>query len=295
MANTFALILVLVTLFTGIIWILDKLRWGSNRRLQSAQENCEVSGAQGEVVSPQPRWIESTASVFPVIALVLVLRSFIYEPFQIPSGSMMPTLLVGDFILVDKFSYGLKDPVFRHKLVEMSKPERGDLVVFKYPPQPNIDYIKRVVGIPGDTVKYSEGKRLCIQKQGESSCDLVPVDYIHPSLFTQRGVNLTQVQEYLGKEAHQILINSYMPNQTEQYYMTQGLGEWLVPDRQYFVMGDNRDNSKDSRFWGFVPETHLVGKAVGIWISFEFNEQADGFLPSWVPVGVRFNRIGGIN
>ncbi|PKF51653.1 signal peptidase I [Enterovibrio nigricans] len=299
MANTFSLILVLVTLFTGIIWALDKFVWVPRRQLKAAEvlqlESGEVSEEQVAQVAPQPSWIETSASVFPVIGLVLVLRSFIYEPFQIPSGSMMPTLLVGDFILVEKFAYGLKDPVFRHQLVETGEPERGDVVVFKYPPQPSIDFIKRVVGVPGDTVRYTEDKRLCIKKEGESTCEFVPVDNVHQSGFTQRGVNLIQAEEILGQEPHEILVNPYIPNQTGQYYPTPGLGEWVVPEGQYFVMGDNRDNSKDSRFWGFVPEENLVGKAVGIWISFEFDEQGDSFLPSWVPVGVRFDRIGGID
>lgn len=299
MANTFSLILVLVTLFTGIIWALDKFKWAPRRQQKAAEalsmDTGELSEEQVAQVAPQPSWVETSASVFPVIGLVLVLRSFVYEPFQIPSGSMMPTLLVGDFILVEKFAYGLKDPVFRHQLVETGKPERGDVVVFKYPPQPNIDFIKRVIGLPGDTVRYNQDKRLCVQKQGESTCELVPVDDVHKSEFVQRGANLIQAQESLGAEPHQILVNPFTPNQTGQYYPTPGLGEWVVPEGQYFVMGDNRDNSKDSRFWGFVPEANLVGKAVGIWISFEFDEQGDSFLPSWVPVGVRFNRIGGID
>ncbi len=299
MANTFSLILVLVTLLTGIIWALDKFRWAPRRAEEAAKalnlENGEASEEQIAHVAPQPSWVETAASVFPVIGLVLVLRSFIYEPFQIPSGSMMPTLLVGDFILVEKFAYGLKDPVFRHQLVETGKPERGDVVVFKYPPQPSVDFIKRVIGLPGDTVRYSEDKRLCVQKKGESTCELVVVDDIHESPFMQYGVNLIQAEEQLGKEPHQILVNPRVKNQVMQYYPTPGLGEWVVPDGQYFVMGDNRDNSKDSRFWGFVPEANLVGKAVGIWTSFEFDEQGDSILPSWVPVGVRFERIGGID
>ena len=299
MANTFSLILVLVTLFTGIIWALDKFSWAPRRRAQAAEAlnltPSELSAEQVEQLAPQPNWVESTASVFPVIGLVLILRSFIYEPFQIPSGSMMPTLLVGDFILVEKFTYGLKDPVFRSQLVNVSDPERGDVVVFKYPPQPSIDFIKRVVGLPGDTVRYSEDKRLCVIAKGESECKPVALDNVHESEFMQRGAALVQAQESLGKIPHQILVNPYTQNQTPYYYPTPGLGEWIVPEGEYFVLGDNRDNSKDSRFWGFVPKENLVGKAVGIWTSFEFNEQEDSILPSWVPVGVRFNRIGGID
>lgn len=299
MANIFSLILVLVTLFTGVIWALDKFIWAP-RRLEKAKKELNLNGSeitqeQLAKLAPQPSWVETFASVFPVIGLVLILRSFIYEPFQIPSGSMMPTLLVGDFILVEKFTYGLKDPVFRHQLVDLEKPKRGDVVVFKYPPEPNIDFIKRVIGLPGDTVRYTAEKRLCIQKKGESDCKDVPIDDVHESEFMQHGVTLIQAQELLAQEPHQILINPYIPNQTAQYYPVPGLGEWVVPEGEYFVLGDNRDNSKDSRFWGFVPEGNLVGKAVGIWISFEFDEQGESFLPSWVPVGVRLNRIGGID
>lgn len=299
MANTFSLILVLVTFFTGIVWVLEKFRWAPCRKQQAAEvlniDSSEVSDEQAQAIAPQPSWIENTASIFPVIGLVLVLRSFIYEPFQIPSGSMMPTLLVGDFILVEKFTYGLKDPVFRKQLVNVGEPERGDVVVFKYPPEPSIDFIKRVVGLPGDTVRYSEDKRLCIQAKGETECKLVPLENVHNSDFMQRGMNLIQAQETLGETPHEILVNPYTPNQSAYYYPTPGLGEWVVPEGEYFVIGDNRDNSKDSRFWGFVPKENLVGKAVGIWTSFEFNESGDGFLPSWVPVGIRLNRIGGID
>lgn len=299
MANTFSLILVLVTLFTGTIWALDKFLWAPRRLTKVLKslnrDRGDVTPAEILKISPQPNWIETFASMFPVIGLVLVLRSFVYEPFQIPSGSMMPTLLVGDFILVEKFTYGLKDPVFRHQMVEVGKPERGDVVVFKYPPEPNIDFIKRVVGLPGDTVRYTDDKRLCIIKKGESECEMVAVDNVHESEFMQRNVALVQGQESLGKTPHQMLVNPYLPNHSAQYYPVPGLGEWVVPEGEYFMLGDNRDNSKDSRFWGFVPEGNLVGKAVGIWTSFEFNEQDDSWLPSWIPVGVRVSRIGGID
>ena len=179
MANTFSLILVLVTLFTGVIWTIDKFVLAPKRKQKIAaareQANGQVDDATLAKVAPQPAWIEQAVSIFPVIGLVLVLRSFIYEPFQIPSGSMMPTLLVGDFILVEKFSYGIKDPVWRTQLVDVGKPERGDIVVFKYPPQPNIDYIKRVVGKPGDTVIYSASKQICVKPKGESKCNIIPL------------------------------------------------------------------------------------------------------------------------
>lgn len=298
MANTFSLILVIVTLVTGIVWVLEKLVWAKKRQQKMAAIEAQTNGLDDKLsakMSAQPWWIENSVSIFPVIAFVLVLRSFVYEPFQIPSGSMMPTLLVGDFILVEKYAYGLKDPVWRTQLVETGKPERGDVVVFKYPPQPSIDYIKRVVGMPGDTVRYSSNKEICIQAQGSTECKQVKLSNVEESEFNQNGIPLIQVNEKLGQVEHQILINPLRRDRVDAYQPRHGVNEWVVPQGQYFVMGDNRDNSADSRYWGFVPEANLVGKAVGIWISFEFERGADSVLPSWIPTGVRFNRIGGIN
>ncbi|USD65654.1 signal peptidase I [Vibrio sp. SCSIO 43136] len=299
MANTFSLILVIVTLVTGIVWVLEKLVWAKQRQQKLAdieaqtEEGLEAS-LQAKVVA-QPWWIENSVSIFPVIGLVLVLRSFIYEPFQIPSGSMMPTLLVGDFILVEKYAYGLKDPVWRTQLVETGKPERGDIVVFKYPPQPSIDYIKRVIGMPGDVVRYSPQKQLCVQPQGEKVCKPIALSNVQESEFIQNGIPLVQMEEQLAEQKHEILVHPLARDQVDRYQPRPGVAEWVVPQGQYFVMGDNRDNSADSRYWGFVPEANLVGKAVGIWISFEFERGSDSVLPSWIPTGVRFNRIGGIN
>tara|TARA_Y100001956_G_scaffold13850_1_gene13072 strand:- start:1801 stop:2697 length:897 start_codon:yes stop_codon:yes gene_type:complete len=298
MANTFSLILVIVTLVTGIVWVLEKLVFAKKRQAKVAEVEAQTNGLDAAVVEKvktQPWWIENSVSIFPVIAAVLVLRSFIYEPFQIPSGSMMPTLLVGDFILVEKYAYGLKDPVWRTQLVETGKPERGDTVVFKYPPQPSIDYIKRVVGLPGDTVRYNSKKEICIQSPGETSCKPVKLSNVEESQFIQNGIPLIQLDEKLGEVGHQILVNPLRRDRVEAYQPRNGVNEWVVPEGQYFVMGDNRDNSADSRYWGFVPEANLVGKAVAIWISFEFERDADSILPSWIPTGVRFNRIGGIN
>ncbi|PTC05859.1 signal peptidase I [Vibrio mediterranei] len=298
MANTFSLILVIVTLVTGVVWVLDKLVLRKKREQKLADIQAQATqideATANKVVAPS--WfVENSVSIFPVIAFVLVLRSFIYEPFQIPSGSMMPTLLVGDFILVEKYAYGLKDPVWRTQLVETGKPERGDIVVFKYPPQPSIDYIKRVVGLPGDTVRYSARKDICIQTKGTSTCKPVKLSNVEDSPFVQNGIPLIQMDEKLGKVEHQILVNPLRRDRVDQYQPRNGVNEWVVPEGHYFVMGDNRDNSADSRYWGFVPEGNLVGKAVGIWISFEFERGADSILPTWIPTGVRFNRIGGID
>ena len=299
MANTFSLILVIVTLVTGVVWLLEKLVFAKKRQAKVAEIQAQTANGLDAVtlqkVESQPWWVENSVSIFPVIAFVLVLRSFIYEPFQIPSGSMMPTLLVGDFILVEKYAYGLKDPVWRTQLVETGKPERGDIVVFKYPPQPNIDYIKRVVGLPGDTVRYSADKQVCIQAKGESTCKPVKLSNVEESPFIQNGIPLIQMNEKLGEVEHQILVNPLARDRVQNYQPRPGVNEWVVPQGQYFVMRDNRDNSADSRYWGFVPEANLVGKAVAIWISFEFDRGADSVLPSWIPTGVRFNRIGGIH
>ncbi|GMQ47692.1 signal peptidase I [Vibrio sp. 10N] len=298
MANTFSLILVIVTLVTGVVWVMDKLVLRKQRQQKLADIQAQANQIDEETANKavEPSWfVENSVSIFPVIAFVLVLRSFIYEPFQIPSGSMMPTLLVGDFILVEKYAYGLKDPVWRTQLVETGKPERGDIVVFKYPPQPNIDYIKRVVGLPGDTVRYSARKDICIQRPGESRCKPVKLSNVQDSPFIQNGIPLIQMDEKLGEVGHQVLVNPLRRDRVDQYQPRNGVNEWVVPEGQYFVMGDNRDNSADSRYWGFVPEGNLVGKAVGIWISFEFERGADSILPTWIPTGVRFNRIGGID
>lgn len=298
MANTFSLILVIVTLVTGVVWVLDKLVLRKKREQKLADIQAQATQIDEATANKAvaPSWfVENSVSIFPVIAFVLVLRSFIYEPFQIPSGSMMPTLLVGDFILVEKYAYGLKDPVWRTQLVETGKPERGDIVVFKYPPQPSIDYIKRVVGLPGDTVRYSARKDICIQTKGTSTCKPVKLSNVEDSPFVQNGIPLIQMDEKLGKVEHQILVNPLRRDRVDQYQPRNVVNEWVVPEGHYFVMGDNRDNSADSRYWGFVPEGNLVGKAVGIWISFEFERGADSILPTWIPTGVRFNRIGGID
>lgn len=298
MANTFSLILVLVTVVTGIIWALEKWLWAKQRQqkiehIQSQAQNSEMSLTARALT--QPWWIENSVSIFPVIALVLVIRSFIFEPFQIPSGSMKPTLLVGDFILVQKFAYGLKDPVMHSTLIATGKPKRGDIAVFRYPPNPSVDYIKRVVGLPGDIIRYSHEKQLCIQPKNETKCKLVPLTNVQKSNLGINGTPLLQLDEQLGNVKHSILINPWRPENPQNYQPRPGVSEWIVPKGHYFMMGDNRDNSADSRYWGFVPAANLVGKAVAIWISFEFNRSPDSILPSWIPTNVRFNRIGRIH
>ncbi|WP_413528020.1 signal peptidase I [Rahnella inusitata] len=325
MANMFALVLAIATLVSGIIWCLDRFKLAPARRAKIAKIKAETGGAVDDTtlnkVAKQPGWVETCASVFPVLLVVFVVRSFIYEPFQIPSGSMMPTLLIGDFIVVEKYAYGLKDPITQTKLIETGEPKRGDVVVFKYPLNPKVDYIKRLVGLPGDRVTYDPfSKRVTIQpacKSG-SNCNTalaVTYDAGAASDFVQTfaqasggeassgffetpptenvpqdGVRLVQFNETLGNVTHHILTVPGARDQLGAYYQQPGqpMGTWVVPAGHYFMMGDNRDNSADSRYWGFVPEKNLVGKASAIWMSFKKQEG------EW-PTGVRLSRIGGIH
>ncbi|EKP4476569.1 signal peptidase I [Cronobacter dublinensis] len=321
MANMFALILVIATLVTGILWCVDKFIFAPKRRERAALAAADAQETvASKKASQKPGWLETGASVFPVLAVVLVVRSFIYEPFQIPSGSMMPTLLIGDFILVEKFAYGIKDPIYQKTLIETGHPKRGDIAVFKYPGDPRLDYIKRVVGLPGDKVSYDPvAKEVTVQpgcSSGQACASALPITYsgVEPSDFVQTfgrqnggeassgfflvpkneskdgGIRLTERKETLGDVTHRILTVPVAQDQVGIYYRQQGqqTGTWIVPPGHYFMMGDNRDNSADSRYWGFVPEANLVGKATAIWMSFEKQEG------EW-PTGVRLNRIGGIH
>ena len=303
MANTFSLILIGATLLTGLVWLFDRL-WLVRRR-QSAVLKAELAtgkpldaGTIDKLMS-EPGWIEQCKSLFPVIAAVLVLRSFLFEPFQIPSESMMPTLLTGDFILVEKFAYGIKEPLNNRTLIPTGHPKRGDVVVFKYPEEPTVDYIKRIVGLPGDRIIY-RNKELFIQpacEPGQKPCpELKKVEQTFLRQYQSEPYPMERFAEQLGPVNHNILKIPVVMDQVQNYYHQSGnlQDEWVVPEGHYFAMGDNRDNSKDSRYWGFVPERNLVGKAVFIWISFEFDRPADSALPGWVPSGIRFNRIGGI-
>ena len=304
MANTFSLLLIGATLLTGLVWLLDRfvlLPWRQRRVLKAESATGKALDAGTiETLMREPGWVEQCKGVFPVIAAVLVLRSFLFEPFQIPSGSMMPTLLVGDFILVQKFAYGVKEPLNNSTLLETGHPKRGDVVVFKYPEEPTVDYIKRVVGLPGDRIIY-RNKQLFIQPAcaGAQDCPAitkVEQTFLSSGDFIQGGVPLERYQEQLGNVSHRILKNPQQPDYVPMYFHQPGneADEWVVPEGHYFAMGDNRDNSKDSRFWGFVPERNLVGKAVFIWISFEFERDPGSPIPGWIPSGVRFNLIGGI-
>jgi signal peptidase I len=218
----------------------------------------------------QPWWLDWTAGLFPVILAVFVLRSFLFEPFKIPSGSMIPTLRVGDLILVNKFHYGLRLPVFNTKLLANHEPQRGDVMVFRYPPQPSLDYIKRVVGVPGDEVAYLN-KRLIINGQP------VPQEAL-PDFFDGDSMRYAkQFRETVGSKQYGTLNDedrpafipgaTDFPNKSSCRYTVEGV-VCKVPEGHFFMMGDNRDNSLDSRYWGFVPEANIVGKAFFVWMNF---------------------------
>ena len=238
-------------------------------RMGIAKVDIDVQEAQGRILM-QPWWLDWTAGLFPVIAIVFVLRSFLFEPFKIPSGSMIPTLWVGDLILVNKFTYGVRLPVINTKITEGNKPQRGDVMVFRYPPQPTLDYIKRVVGLPGDEVAYIN-KRLTINGQA------VATEAV-PDFFEEDAMRyFKQYQEQLGTHTHRLLNNPDVPAFVQgasnfSYrdncrYSVEGV-VCKVPEGHYFMMGDNRDNSLDSRYWGFVPDANIVGRAFFVWMNF---------------------------
>ncbi|NJD24588.1 MAG: signal peptidase I [Betaproteobacteria bacterium] len=250
----FALILLILLVVTGALYAVDHLKF---RKLRGKD-------------AKEPLWVEWGASFFPVILIVFVLRSFLFEPFKIPSGSMIPTLLVGDFILVNKFTYGIRLPVINKKVISINDPQRGDVLVFRYPEDPSLDYIKRVVGLPGDTVAY-QNKRLTINGQAvDAKRD---GDYLHSG----RIYYSEQFVEKLGDSVHRYLNDSdapaFIPDATRFPYRencTYNAAGVIckVPPGHYFMMGDNRDNSRDSRVWGFVPEDNIVGKAFFVWLNF---------------------------
>ena len=286
--GNFALLMFLATVVTGAYWLAERLYFWP-RRKQAAQALADAAAARRTELDrmgiakvdldttegqqktlAQPWWLDWTAGLFPVIAVVFVLRSFLFEPFKIPSGSMIPTLLVGDLILVNKFTYGVRLPVLNTKVIEGKTPERGDVMVFRYPPQPSLDYIKRVVGVPGDTVAYLN-KRLTINGQPVETKDL-------PDFFDEDAMRyFNQYEETLGLSPHRLLNTAGVPafiQGASNYayrenctYSVEGV-TCKVPAGHYFVMGDNRDNSLDSRYWGFVPDENIVGKAFFVWMNF---------------------------
>ena len=286
--GNFALLLFLATLVTGAYWLAERFYFLPQRHkaaalleaqsLQRRQELVKLGIAQIDdgsaqaraTVLAQPWWLDWTAGLFPVILAVFLLRSFLFEPFKIPSGSMIPTLLIGDLILVNKFHYGFRLPVLNVKVTEGSKPERGDVMVFRYPPKPSLDYIKRVVGVPGDELAYLN-KRLTINGQPVSTTAV-------PDFFDEDVMRYhKQFEESFGERRHRVLNDddrpAFVPGADEFAfkencrYSVEGV-VCKVPPGHYFMMGDNRDNSMDSRYWGFVPDKNIVGRAFCVWMNF---------------------------
>lgn len=253
----FELILFYATLITGLISLFDVLFLAKKRRRAAV-------GGEEEM----PVIIDYARSFFPVLLIVFLLRSFLFEPFRIPSPSLEPSLLTGDFILVNKFDYGTRLPVVHTKLFGSGMPKRGDILVFRWPPNPSVDFIKRVIGLPGDKISYLN-KEIYVngEKIPQTFLKDVPVNFEGDKFVAQ-----LKTENLLGVK-HDIYVN---PNRT-----TRDFHDVIVPAGNYFVMGDNRDDSADSRFWGFVPDKNIVGKAVMVWMSWDSQNYR-----------VRFNRIG---
>lgn len=289
MSWNFALILFVLLVITGIVWFIDVLwlRPARRRRVEAAAAEFDrdraphlraVEGAEASdrhrsqalaEAGRAPWWVEYSVSFLPVILFVFVLRSFVVEPFRIPSGSMLPTLQSGDLILVNKFTYGIRLPVVDTKVIDINDPKRGDIMVFRYPPDPKVDFIKRVIGLPGDEVAYVN-KRLYVNGT-EVPRERVG-DYFEPDRAAYSG----EFTEKLGEAEHRILLDTQQGGaeiysggaQRNRCTFQPGGIRCTVPEGQYFVMGDNRDNSADSRYWGFVPQENIVGKAFFIWMNF---------------------------
>ncbi|MBU6460035.1 MAG: signal peptidase I [Proteobacteria bacterium] len=255
----FALFMIIALIVTGLVWLYDA-KVGKHKRTSSQRE---------------PVLVEYSRSFFPVILVVFLIRSFLVEPFKIPSGSMMPTLIPGDFILVNKFDYGIRVPVLNWKIFNVEKPQRGDVVVFRYPDNTSIDYIKRLIGLPGDIVSY-HNKKLSINGVP------VPLEKVGGYSYSTPGYNYVTTVRYhekLGNVVHDIILDPTEPTVRpgdvvdfpDKNHCTYSDGGFTckVPQHEYFMLGDNRDDSRDSRYWGFVPDSDLVGKAFLIWFNFK--------------------------
>ena len=298
--GNFALILFVLTIGTGIVWVLDVFYLAKQRRAKADLALAEFDARNDKLKAEgikldqsgraaleasmlrQPTWIEYSGSFFPVIALVFFVRSFLYEPFKIPSGSMEPTLIAGDFILVNKFAYGIRLPVLNKKVIEVNQPKRGDVMVFRYPEDPLTDYIKRVVGVPGDKIVY-KNKRLTVNGQKLSYSPLPDyldeADDVSLAYRKQLMENLTGVQHRIlnfAESPTDVRFPSDFPQRELCAYDAEGFA-CSVPAGHYFMMGDNRDNSKDSRYWGFVPDENIVGKAFFVWMNFSHLKRIGSF------------------
>ena len=273
------LFLVIATLVTGFLWLTGKLFFSKKKerqplKVKSAKKtatDAEVKksttiGGMGKLYGV----IDYARSFFPVLFIILVIRSFILEPFQIPSGSMLPTLQIGDFIVVNKFSYGLRLPVWNRQVIAVGQPERGDVMVFRYPVDQKTHFIKRVIGLPGDKITY-KSKRLYVNDvlvKEVTVVDPVPAPplYFYQEYLQKNAINHAD-NTNVDVDTNAVVSASYNRHHIQKDYFRPGFdNQWVVPENHYFVMGDNRDNSNDSRFWGFVPEKLIVGKAFYIWM-----------------------------
>jgi signal peptidase I len=299
--GNFSLLLFVLTLITLGYWLAEHFKFRPEReaaaaRLVSEAEASKVRlsgqgitqvdvdaelGPAKDRLLMQPWWLDWTAGLFPVICAVFLMRSFLFEPFKIPSGSMIPTLLVGDLILVNKFHYGIRLPVINKKIVPLNDPQRGDVMVFRYPVNPSLDYIKRVVGVPGDEIAYLN-KHLTVNGK---PIEMAPLSEFYDEDSMRYAL---QYAETFGDKAHRVIIDKdrppFVPPQAIEdfpgkencLYSGEGV-VCKVPPGHYFMMGDNRDNSLDSRFWGFVPDENIVGKAFVIWMNFGDIKRIGGF------------------
>ena len=288
--GNFALLLFMATVVTGLYWLAERYYFLPQRRKAAAlldaeaakrtenlhnlgikQVDGDIAAARAQLLQ-QPWWLDWTAGLFPVIIVVFLLRSFLFEPFKIPSGSMIPTLWVGDLILVNKYHYGVRLPVINQKITQGNSPQRGDVMVFRYPPKPSQDYIKRVIGIPGDEVAYLN-KRLTINGKPVATTQV-------PEFFDEDAMRyFPQFEEQIDGVKHRLLNDEGrragisdaevmdFPDRGNCRYSAEG-AVCKVPEGHYFMMGDNRDNSLDSRYWGFVPDKNIVGKAFFVWMNF---------------------------
>jgi signal peptidase I len=305
--GNFSLLLLIASLVTGLYWLAERYYFLPQRKnavrtleQQSVEQQAklekqgisktEIHGQEmleaKDRLLMQPWWLDWTAGLFPVIVTVFLLRSFLFEPFKIPSGSMIPTLQIGDLILVNKFTYGVRLPVINTKVVEVGKPQRGDVMVFRYPPQPNLDYIKRVIGVPGDEISYLN-KRLSIN--GQLLTKDVVQDYLEEVEEMDPNTGKTYLRNQYSKQFQEVVPSATgekkhkLLNYDDRPAFVAGVTDFVfkdncrysaegvvckVPEGHYFMMGDNRDNSQDSRYWGFVPEQNIVGKAFFVWMNF---------------------------
>ena len=307
--GSFALLLLMATTITGVYWLAEQWLFVPRRRAAAMQfdadraHRLQTLADQGitsveddsaalqarEALLRQPWWLDWTAGLFPVIAAVFILRSFLFEPFKIPSGSMIPTLHIGDLILVNKFHYGIRLPVLNTKVVDNNPVQRGDVMVFRYPPKPSLDYIKRVVGVPGDKIAYIN-KVLTINGQLVSKVavpEFFDANTMRYSKQFEEAMPIGSTPAQMNNlRVHRLLNDDRVPNfvsgindfafKDNCSYTVEGV-ECTVPEGHYFMMGDNRDNSMDSRYWGFVPDKNIVGKAFFIWMNFANPSRVGGF------------------